>query len=147
MTEQEKREKVIKGLECCCDVQSGWKDARYVCPACPYTDNGSPCETLSPLMEDALSLLKAQEPRVMTVADIVDNYVAPEVVWVEARNNKGDIRLVAGLWNGEYYNMADDSVMYDLGEEIANNPEGYNTRWRCWTSRPDENKRVETPWG
>lgn len=56
------KEKVIGGLECCCNVQSGWKDARYVCPACPYTDNGIPCETLAPLMEDALSLLKAQEP-------------------------------------------------------------------------------------
>jgi len=62
MTEQEKREKIIKGLECCWDVQSGWKDARYVCSTCPYTDNCIPCETLAPLMEDALALLKGQEP-------------------------------------------------------------------------------------
>lgn len=54
-----KLEKVIKGLECCCDVQSEWKDARYVCPTCPYIDNGILCETLAPLMADALALLKS----------------------------------------------------------------------------------------
>lgn len=55
------REKVIKGLECCLNVQSGWKDAVYVCPVCLYgKDDGFPC--VVPLMEDAIALLKAQEP-------------------------------------------------------------------------------------
>lgn len=62
MSEQDKREKVIKGLECCEDVQSEWKDALYVCPKCPYVHNVIPCETLAPLIRDALALLKAQEP-------------------------------------------------------------------------------------
>ena len=137
------REKVIKGLKCCLT------DNPSVCEGCPYLDTGCLENVKSfkhDILRDALELLKAQEPRVMTVTDIVDNYVAPEMIWVEARNNKGDIRLVAGLWNGEYYNMADDSIMYDLGEEIANNPEGYNVRWRCWTSRPTDEQREEIPW-
>lgn len=61
MTEQEKLENVIKGLEYCLDIQTEWEDARYVCPSCPYAGNGIPCETLAPLMEDALALLKAQK--------------------------------------------------------------------------------------
>lgn len=140
--EHDMREKVIKGLECCTTQGFGCIENKN----CPYGVQRYGGYCVDSMLRDAIALLKAQEPRVMTVADIVDNYVTPEVIWVEARNNKGDIRLVAGLWNGEYYNMADDSVMYDLGEEIANNPEGYNTRWRCWTSCPTDEQREATPW-
>lgn len=51
MTEQEKREKVAKGLECC---MLSYKDG---CDACPYLAKGM-CQEL--LGEDALALLKAQ---------------------------------------------------------------------------------------
>lgn len=53
MTEQEMREKVIRGLEqCMIDV--------YGQPCnCPYDGNGG---CISSLMADALTLLKAQEP-------------------------------------------------------------------------------------
>ena len=67
-------ERVINGLECCFNVQSGWKDAVWVCPACPYAKNdGKPCETLAPLLDDALALLKAQQPRLLTVDDFKNN--------------------------------------------------------------------------
>ena len=66
------KEKIINGLECCFYVQSGWKDAVWVCPACPYAKNdGQPCETLAPLLDDALTLLKKQEP---ITGDTSDGY-------------------------------------------------------------------------
>lgn len=49
------REKVIKGLECCdgfCDWETG----------CPYYDELEPFDCEKQLREDALALLKAQEP-------------------------------------------------------------------------------------
>ena len=50
------REKVIKGLECCSQL-----DNDDICPAeCPYAQDVC-CGTVQ-LMADALELLKAQEP-------------------------------------------------------------------------------------
>ena len=60
MTEQEKREKVIKGLGCCQDCDG------YVCRnCCPYHDRNEPEDQPTctcRLAHDALALLKAQEP-------------------------------------------------------------------------------------
>lgn len=53
MTEQEKRENVIKGLECC-----GYSTFMDKCQECPY--DGEDC--FKRLKADALALLKAQEP-------------------------------------------------------------------------------------
>lgn len=90
------REKVINGLECCLDVQSGWKDAVWVCPACPYAKNdGKPCETLAPLLDDALALLKAQEPvrPVMRTA----HAQGADDVWYECSKCGGFLSI---NWNG-----------------------------------------------
>lgn len=59
-------EKVIKGLECC--IGSGIEDTPG-CEDCPYNDMGDTCERIRPLYEDAIALLKAQEP-VKPVVDI-----------------------------------------------------------------------------
>lgn len=76
--EQEKREKVIRGLECCtqhgsmcgrnCNGHWGWTDASHTRmeligeyrAGCTYGN----CETgcVKTLAKDALALLKAQEP-------------------------------------------------------------------------------------
>lgn len=60
-------DEVIYTLERCSDVQREAIDHVYVCPVCPYAVNvdehgGLPCESLAPLMDDALALLKEQEP-------------------------------------------------------------------------------------
>lgn len=58
MTDQEKREKVIKGLECC--IGYGIEDTPG-CEDCPYNDMGDTCDRIRPLYDDALALLKARE--------------------------------------------------------------------------------------
>ena len=63
MTEAEKREKVIKGLEICSAGEwnsTGGRD-HTDCPYYPAGYTGCTCKLL---MRDALALLKAQEPRV-----------------------------------------------------------------------------------
>ena len=55
------REKVIKGLECCADLQ---RDTMHrACDVCPYNDDPrqGTCVTLFPLFRDALVLLKAEK--------------------------------------------------------------------------------------
>ena len=55
MSEQDMREKVIKGLECCSRTT-----AEPNCEECPYNANKMSCD--NDMMQDALALLKAQEP-------------------------------------------------------------------------------------
>lgn len=56
-------ETVLHALYGCSNVQSGFTGAVYVCPTCAYgKDDGRPCESLHPLLDDAFALLKAQEP-------------------------------------------------------------------------------------
>lgn len=50
-----KKEKVIKGLECCAHEEIG------DCDNCPYNENTPHCDIA--MMRDALALLKAQEPK------------------------------------------------------------------------------------
>ena len=67
MTDQEKREKVIKGLECCdgyCDDETG----------CPY-DELEAFDCQEQLRADAIALLKAQEARVMTLDEAKSAFV------------------------------------------------------------------------
>ena len=56
MTEQEKREKVIKGLGCC--ITNGIAPD---CEECPYAERDGTCVMLDPMLRDALELLKAED--------------------------------------------------------------------------------------
>lgn len=68
------REKVIKGLECCLPMTT--RDGYGDCHNCPYdrriTIEGGICECCHDLMSDAIALLKAQEPREMSDAELMD---------------------------------------------------------------------------
>lgn len=63
MTDAEKREKVIRGLECCSQQRGGPE----LCEQCPYNDEPFPCGNA--LIRDTLSLLKEQEPRWIPVTE------------------------------------------------------------------------------
>lgn len=134
------REKVIKGLECCM-VGDGHS---LKCELCPYATVGDDtCQTMDGLFADALALLKAQEPRVLSVADIIDVGITPDIIWIERRKEDD---VAAGVWQIDHYEMVDGGVVDDLGEEIAEAPEAYNTKWRCWTARPTDEQREAVKW-
>ena len=62
----DKREKVIKGLECCILGNKHEPD----CDVCPYSAGcNDTCDTMDEIHSDALTLLKAQEPRLVTESD------------------------------------------------------------------------------
>jgi hypothetical protein len=87
-------------------------------------------------MRDALALLKAQESRVMKVGDVRkwvnSDRVTREPVVIEIRGG-------VCAW------IIDDEVRELPGEENLSS-DLYGKTWRCWTSRPTEKRRAETPW-
>lgn len=136
----DEREKVIKGLEICIRVQDNEK-----CPdECPYRKDI--CYGTVGLMADALSLLKAQEPRVMTLEEIED--ALDNVVWLDI---PGAENLADGFSLIMAYSRKNGFVLLD--SPFGDNPSqdrfeytDYNKTWRCWTARPTDEQRAATPW-
>ena len=134
------REKVIKGLECCMFGQPEGLGCDRV--PCPYNDIED-CE--GALHYDALALLKAQEPHVMTIDDMRDlrygdfaiieqmpGIIIPAIVAdnIELNNNLTVLQVVTPLSNGR----------------LNADYEYYGKTWRCWTSRPSTEQRESVKW-
>ena len=134
------REKVIKGLEICIRVRDN-----ELCPYdCPYRKDI--CYGTVGLMNDALSLLKAQEARVMTLEEIED--ALDNVVWLDI---PGAENLADGFSLIMAYSRKNGFVLLD--SPFGDNPSqdrfeytDYNKTWRCWTSRPTDEQREAVKW-
>lgn len=115
-------EKVVAGLECC--TQSSIE-----CDSnCPYAKVKNCYDVL---MDDARALLKAQEPRVLTAWDFVDNPDADAggaiPCWKESKSptrRSGWAVICYGKWLGD--------------------TEGGTCRY--WTGKPTEEQRRGEPW-
>lgn len=136
------REKVIKGLECC--LGKGQK--RGMCEDCPYDTNAGRMKcNLGDMHVDALALLKAQEPRVMTISRVL-NLKGSTPVWLEDVDKKD---IIGALFMRNYTGTkcVDFAIVRDWEfERIVADYMDYGVRWRCWTSRPDQATREATPW-
>ena len=130
------REKVIQGLECCLEG---------LCDCCSYENINGPGGCKDELMVDALNVLKAQEPRVMTL-DELEDWDGP--VFFEAFETDMYYALIehveptAGM-DGEFVFV---NVVPGSHHRRIWGGEHYGEIWRCWTSRPTEEQREETPW-
>lgn len=113
-------EKVNRGLEC---HKAGFYEE---CLKCPYHDDG--CETT--LCNDALALLKAQMPRVMTLEEVNKHAgsIDPDPIFVEWKGTHGNAWVACSI-----YIIAD---MLNAG----------NRNVRAWTSRPSPEQMRDTPW-
>ena len=120
-----KREKVIEALEAC--VLKDPDDSRD-CKHCPRCNYGAfiTNSCINGVMADALVLLKAQEPRVLTL----DEYKAL------AEKPKEERDPVWEEWHGLRSTWAIPNQAYG----------GYGTSWRCWTSRPTEEQMKAVKW-
>jgi hypothetical protein len=127
-------EKVIKGLELCLQGDSNFCEL-----SCPYYHQcGAFYENNEALLKDALALLKAH---VMTLEEVHEMawdycYLEEEVIKDKVlRIYSGKYRIKCITW------PSIASCTLTFGDEA------YGKRWRCWTSRPTEEQRTETPWG
>lgn len=134
MTEQENREKVIKGLEYCINNERATPD----CMRCPYAEIHGICTGLYKLHGDALALLKAQEPRVMTLEEVEEG----KPYWLEMRRIASEYAICKLNDNG-------DSAFLDFAVQFGwktLESDGYGKTWCCWTSRPTDEQRETVKW-
>jgi len=131
MTTQEKRERVIQGLAVCVPAGCGREKCPYYDgPESEYWGNpdGYRCEF--DLRQDAISLLKAQEPRVMTLEEYdawTDlPFTERDPVFHEERTERGTVTC----WV--------NTTVCSLRE--------YGKNDRCWTSRPTDEQREAVKW-
>lgn len=125
------REKVSKGLETSLSIGVCGKCVNE----CWYGDTIENCHNI---IRDALALLKAQEPRVMTLEEVckglvwLDTYRTSEVepVYILEMNKRGEI----------YY------LVFGTGARPMLYDEDYNKEYRFWTSRPTDEQREATAW-
>lgn len=133
-------EKVIKGLECCKIPFTKCHNG-----GCPYFENDG-CKAR--LKGDALALLKAQEPRVMTLEEL-DRLREDDAVFVEIKPVR-DLTCISVELVRFVEKAQDPNTWIEL--HTTDSAGLFMTRkttdpnWRCWTSRPDEKRRKETPW-
>jgi hypothetical protein len=104
-------------------------------------------------MRDALALLKAQEPRVMTLEEVKQE----RICWIEDADDGMTVRLFPATMFGigEYANgsksymflaqkpWAIDANDYEWWYLI----EDYGEIWRCWSAKPTDAQREAAPWG
>ena len=93
-------------------------------------------------IDKAIEALTAQEPRVVKISELTSG--EPMLVWLEDIDKE---ETVAGMIF-DYVPGRLGFKLTDLAsmDRIYPRIEDYLTRWRCWTSRPDEKRRAETPW-
>ena len=135
------REKVIKGLERIRDWSQFAVNKRWLVAGAS--------EKMVQYAEDALELLKAQEPRVMTAGEMEKlNERICEWLWIEEKQrvtwNLHCLRTFVYSRhpdNGEFYIMADG-----YREIVKKEGAEYGKTWRCWTSRPTEEQRKAVKW-
>ena len=113
------REKTIKGLECCMTMP----DIYPRCEECPYAGAEGTCGNLNGLHRDAIALLKAQAPRMMTLDEAKSAFV------IEYRSGK--LKEVG-------------MTILDIDKDPAN--AYYGVIYRVWTSRPTDEQKEATPW-
>jgi hypothetical protein len=100
-------------------------------------------EATSKAIQELQAKLKAQEPRVMTLDEI--NAV---------KHNDDLIYESNGVVKTMFHFIVTDGIVDNElhirteleGTQLVASLEKYNIDWRCWTSRPDEKRRAETPW-
>lgn len=145
MTDTEKREKVMLGLECC---------AKGIekCAECPYsifTDaNGNGFCLIDNMVSDALSLLKEQEARVLEYSEIEKH----PLVWLEDNDKENVIPalfLQYNGWSAEFSRQATDKYVDTLirSAKVVADERWYNVTWRAWSARPTEEQRKVAKWG
>lgn len=122
------REKVIKGLE---DIREDYENMR--------------CKVSMAIIDDAIALLKAQEPRVMTLEEVQSSN---EALTLEKRRTVCyGLELVLHVAELDYAEPPVEKFgIAGYEETIAFRDDEYGKTWRCWTSRPTDEQREAVKW-
>lgn len=152
MTYGEIYKKAIRGLECCtADLIEYHQD--HFCVMCPYKSTDpriTYCFNKRDLMRDALSLLKAHEPRVMTLEEVVAHYSLPPVFPDDLGMQFDYLNDIQPLYFDFPHPEDPWIVHWRKYDEVNKYLDGwkadYGKTWRCWTARPTDEQMAVTPW-
>ena len=147
----DKLEKAIKGFEKCLDKKTNCFCEDIGCPyadECWFSDKNLPTR---PLMEDAIELLKKQQPNVMTNEEIEE--AIDTVVWIESRlefenafENTSDNYALILFYSRPHKEIGVHFVTTDHGDYIRLPYEQNGKKWRAWSKRPTDEQRKAVPW-
>ena len=137
------RNKVIEWLDFCIRNTDG-SICNCEMSGCPYLGGSDVGNCFVTLMTDALALLKAQEPRVMTLEKAQTALHNDDVVWVELKDKIicGGIRMDGT----DYFTMQNGDVLDVTDFDSGDGAEMYGKEVRCWTSRPTDAQREAAKW-
>ena len=92
------------------------------------------------IIEGALALLKAQEPRVMTLEEV--KMLDSDYYYLESMRSPGkELREILGAYGLTCVTWPSITwARQTMGDS------GYGKTWRCWTSRPDDATRKVEKW-
>ena len=95
------------------------------------------CQKVTAWLDDALELLKAQEPRVLAIKEAEKSHVC----CIEDRD--GDVEypvcMIPGWGYMEVFEMANETPFH-------RNMSEYNKTWRCWDKEPTKEQMEALPW-
>ena len=144
------REKVIAKLTCMTGGRIG-----TTCNTCPLFGNketkiGRKSSLLERVctygddeaLRDALAVLRAQEPRVLTREELRGFYEDGIPVWIEDFESLGGWALLyeSKLFGGGSTIYAHDTYGCNYQEE------NYLDTWRAWTAQPTDEQRMAVKW-
>ena len=81
----------------------------------------------------AIALLKEQEPRVMTLEEVIHS---KDWVWYQWKNTHYGWAIAVNC-DGKWIEWEDSTT-----DQLCK----YGEKWRCWTSRPTPDQMRETKW-
>lgn len=140
---EELREKVIRGLECCILHDP---DDKPRCEICPY--DGA---CLNRLKHDVLQLLKEQEPRVLTLEEVIQHYSLPLVFPDDFCMQEDYYEDIQPLYFEFPHDNEDPWIVHwrghaQVGQYLDEWGNTYNMEWRCWTAKPTDEQKKAVKW-
>lgn len=100
------------------------------------------------MLKDALTILKAQEPRVITLVELW--HMEHKPVYLQRKNSRLYMVEPAIVLKTErcYIPSLGDSYIFMRENKIHDKywACGYNVTWRCWTSRPTDEQLEAVKW-
>ena len=135
------RKKVIKGLECCLPMTT--RNGLADCKQCPYdrkiTLEGGVTECCHDLMADALALLKAQEPRVISWQDAE----SMRLCWIETRCP----HTISPADLMHYFDESPTITVFKIHQNAIDwSLDEYGIKWRCWDKEPINEQMEAVKW-
>lgn len=102
-----------------------------------YDEETGDC--FSRLAKDALELLEEQEPRVMTLEEVLSQEW--DYVYIETEHRPYSKEIEA--YCGTHTIYCSTTVVH---KRQTSGDSEYGKTWRCWTARPTVEQREATPW-